>query len=74
MNPSHHRAGGFGNSDSSVVIGNFPWYEMVWRSLRGDFKPLAEPTGGYAAFARQWSVPVDYLTQLGKCLIKAGKR
>lgn len=59
LSPSHHRAGGFRNSDASVVIGNFPWYEMVWRSLRGDFKPLAEPTGGYAAFARRWSVPVD---------------
>ena len=28
----------FQNTDSQVVIGNFPWYEMVWRSLRGDFK------------------------------------
>lgn len=60
LKPSHHRSGGFGNSDPRVVIGNFPWYEMVWRSLRGDFKPLAEPTGGYDAFARQWSVPVDH--------------
>ncbi len=33
---------------------------MVWRSLRGDFKPLAEPAGGYEAFARAWSVPVDH--------------
>ncbi len=49
----------FANSDASVVIGNFPWYEMVWRSLRGDFKPLAPPQGGYAAFAKAWSVPVD---------------
>ncbi|MCX7226100.1 MAG: MBL fold metallo-hydrolase, partial [Burkholderiales bacterium] len=50
---------GYANSDSSVVIGNFPWYEMVWRSLRGDFKPLAAPAQGYAAFAKEWSVPVD---------------
>lgn len=56
----HHRTTGFGNSDASVVIGNFPWYEMVWRSLRGDFKPLAEPAGGYGAFARAWRVPVDH--------------
>jgi L-ascorbate metabolism protein UlaG (beta-lactamase superfamily) len=33
---------------------------MVWRSLRGDFKPLGEPAGGYAAFAAAWSVPVDH--------------
>lgn len=50
----------FRNSDPAVIIGNFPWTEMVWRSLRGDFKPLAEPAGGYDAFAREWSVPVDH--------------
>ena len=55
----------YSNSDPSVIIGNFPWYEMVWRSLRGDFKPTAEPQGGYDAFAQQWSQPVDHalLTQ-----------
>lgn len=57
--PSHHRKGGFTNSDPSVVIGNFPWYEMVWRNTRGDFKPLAPPESGYAAFAKTWSQPVD---------------
>ena len=57
--PEHHRSSGYANSDSSVVIGNFPWYEMVWRSLRGDFKPLSAPAQGYAAFAKEWSVPVD---------------
>ncbi len=57
---TNHRANRFGNSDRSVVIGNFPWYEMVWRSLRGDFKPLKPPQGGYEAFARAWSVPVDH--------------
>jgi N-acyl-phosphatidylethanolamine-hydrolysing phospholipase D len=50
----------FSNSDPRVVIGNFPWYEMVWRSLRGDFKPKAEPQGGYEAFARAWSQAVDH--------------
>jgi len=49
----------FANSHPGVVIGNFPWYEMVWRSLRGDFKPLQPPAGGYEAFARAWSTPVD---------------
>lgn len=49
----------FANTHPDVVIGNFPWYEMVWRSLRGDFKPRSEPAGGYAAFARQWTQPVD---------------
>ncbi|PTT34903.1 phospholipase, partial [Acidovorax sp. HMWF018] len=49
----------FANTHPDVVIGNFPWYEMVWRSLRGDFKPRSEPAGGYGAFARQWTQPVD---------------
>ena len=61
MNPvSPPTATRFGNTDPAVVIGNFPWYEMVWRSLRGDFKPQSEPAGGYAAFAREWSVAVDH--------------
>lgn len=60
LKPSHHRPRGYANSNTGIVIGNFPWYEMVWRSLRGDFKPLVEPVGGYDAFARQWSVPVDH--------------
>jgi N-acyl-phosphatidylethanolamine-hydrolysing phospholipase D len=60
VSPQHHRAGGFANSDSQIEIGNFPWYEMFWRSLRGDFKPLGGPAGGYEAFAREWSVPVDH--------------
>ena len=58
--PAHHRKTGFSNRDASVLIGNFPWYEMVWRSLRGDFKPLAAPLNGYADFAREWSVAVDH--------------
>jgi len=58
--PEHHRRGGFANTDPEVVIGNFPWYEMVWRSLRGDFKPLSAPAGGYAAFAKAWSTPVNH--------------
>lgn len=60
MKPSHHRTQGFGNSDAGVVIGNFPWYEMVWRTLRGDFKPKTEPDGGYEAFAKTWSALVDH--------------
>ena len=58
--PAHHRKTGFSNRDASVLIGNFPWYEMVWRSLRGDFKPLAAPKNGYTDFAREWSVAVDH--------------
>ena len=49
----------FANTHPDVVIGNFLWYEMVWRSLRGDVKPRSEPAGGYAAVARQWTQPVD---------------
>ena len=59
MKPAHHRAKGFGNSDASIIIGNIPWYEMAWRTLRGDFKPQAEPAGGYDAFAKTWSTPVE---------------
>src|SRR3989344_5222242 len=57
MSPSPRR---FANTHPGVVIGNFPWYEMVWRSLRGDFKPRSDPAWGYEAFARQWSAPVDH--------------
>lgn len=56
MPPTHR----FRNTDPAVVIGNFPWYEMLWRSLRGDFKPRVEPAGGYAQFARDWTMPVDH--------------
>jgi len=60
MKPAHHRPRGFANSNPDIVIGNFPWYDMVRRNLRGDFKPQAPPAGGYAAFARAWSTPVDH--------------
>jgi hypothetical protein len=59
--PPHHRTTGFANNDPSVVIGDFPWYEMVWRNLRGDFKPRFAPQKGYATFAKEWSVPVDHV-------------
>ena len=58
MKPSHHRSGGFRNSNPDIVIGNFPWYETVWRGLPGDFTPLAKPAGGYDRFARGGSMPV----------------
>ena len=60
MKPSHHRNPGFGNSDPALDVRNFPWHEMVWRTLRGDFRPLAAPQGGYKKFARDWSIPVDH--------------
>ncbi|MBI4984428.1 MAG: MBL fold metallo-hydrolase [Rhodocyclales bacterium] len=56
---THHRPDGFANSDPTLAIGRFPWYEILWRNLRGDFRPLAEPAGGYAAFAAQWSAAPD---------------
>jgi N-acyl-phosphatidylethanolamine-hydrolysing phospholipase D len=57
---AHHRPDGFANSDPSVVAGRFPWYEIWWRRLRGDFRPRAEPEGGYSAFAARWSAAVDH--------------
>jgi L-ascorbate metabolism protein UlaG (beta-lactamase superfamily) len=57
---SHRRELGYSNSAPTAVIGNFPWHEMVWRSLRGDFKPLVAPANGYVGFAEEWSVPVDH--------------
>jgi len=58
---AHHRPDGFANSDPAVVqAGRFPWYEILWRRTRGDFRPLREPDGGYAAFAAQWTTPVDH--------------
>lgn len=56
----HHRADGFVNNDPDVVVGQFPWYEILWRRLRGDFRPQGEPAGGYAQFAARWSAPVDH--------------
>lgn len=57
----HHRPDGFVNSDPTMVsAGRFPWYEILWRRLRGDFQPAVEPEGGYAAFAARWSTPVDH--------------
>ncbi len=55
--PRPHR---FRNTDPTIIIGNIPWYEMTWRTLRGDFTPLAEPPQGYPAFAKEWSVAVDH--------------
>ena len=55
----YRRKNGFINSDHNAVIGNFPWYEILWRSMRGDFKPMVLPEGGYESFARDWSTKVD---------------
>lgn len=56
----HHRPNGFANTDAVVVAGTLPWYEVLMRRWRGDFEPRHEPEGGYAAFAAQWSAPVDH--------------
>lgn len=56
---AHHRPDGFVNSDRTLAIGQLPWYEITWRRLRGDFRPLAPPAGGYEQFAAAWSTPVN---------------
>ncbi len=50
----------FVNSDPAIAVGQFAWHEILLRSLRGDFRPLTPPAGGYAAFAREWSAKVDH--------------
>ncbi|WP_132260237.1 MBL fold metallo-hydrolase [Paucimonas lemoignei] len=55
----HHRPNGFVNSNANLPIGKIPWYEILWRRMRGDFKPLTDPESGYAAFANQWSTTVN---------------
>jgi hypothetical protein len=57
MKPSHHRSGGFRNSNPAIVIGNFPWYEMVWRGLRGARRWRSPRAAD--RFARDWNMPVD---------------
>ncbi len=56
---AHHRPDGFVNSNQALSIGQLPWYEITWRRLRGDFRPVAPPAGGYEQFAATWSTPVD---------------
>lgn len=48
----------FHNSNPELRIGGFPWYEMVWRGVRGHFTP-APPAAGFPAFVREWSVRPD---------------
>ncbi|TRZ91628.1 MAG: phospholipase [Rhodocyclaceae bacterium] len=54
------RSTSFANSDPAQSVGTFPWHEILLRNLRGDFRPLTPPAGGYAAFAREWTVAVDH--------------
>ena len=56
---SHHRPDGFVNNDPTVRGGTLAWYEIMHRRWRGDFRPLAEPEGGYAAFAERWRAIPD---------------
>lgn len=56
---AHHRPDGFSNSNPTVRIGEFPWYEILWRRMRGDFRPREAPSGGYDRFAEEWSATVN---------------
>lgn len=57
---THHRPQGFVNSDPTAPVGGIPWYEILYRNLRGDFRPASLPAGGYAAFAAAWTMPVNH--------------
>jgi N-acyl-phosphatidylethanolamine-hydrolysing phospholipase D len=47
------------NSNRELKIGGFPWYEMVWRGIRGHFTP-PPPANGFADFIREWSITPDH--------------
>lgn len=57
---AHHRPTGFANSDPAIAVRQFEWHDILLRHLRGDFRPIAPPAGGYEAFARERSVEVDH--------------
>lgn len=56
---AHHREKGFVNTSGEASGSRIPAWEALWRNLRGDFRPKAEPDGGYEKFAADWSVPLD---------------
>jgi L-ascorbate metabolism protein UlaG (beta-lactamase superfamily) len=56
---AHHRPDGFVNSDTTLQIGTFPWYEIMQRRLRGDFRPSSPPDGGYEKFIADWTTPIN---------------
>jgi N-acyl-phosphatidylethanolamine-hydrolysing phospholipase D len=56
---SHHRPTGFANSDPQATTPELSFLDQLERNLTGYFRPKGPPKGGYEAFARDWSAPLE---------------
>jgi N-acyl-phosphatidylethanolamine-hydrolysing phospholipase D len=49
----------FYNTNPAARVAGFPWYEMLWRGVKGQFTP-PPPVNGFPAFIEQWSQAPDH--------------